>query len=172
MSADLPDDQMRSQAMPDLRALDAALREVLRATPRVQQEPEAEPVQNRQPLELDQTMDVVSRAASAIDELIERNRSITNAAVRSVEFLRAQAGEYRGEIERLHEELRLAKEQVELQRVAALAHAQELEDELAIRTEELETAQRWITQISTQVAHLLGDAETRLSETADEPLFG
>ena len=170
MSADLPDDQMNSPLAPDMRALDAALREVLAAAPQSTQETPAP--DDDKPLALDQTMDVVTRAASTIDELIERNRSITNAAVRSVEFFRAQAGEYRSEAERLREEVRLLKEQSEAQRVAALAQTQELEAELAARTAELDKAQAWIGEIRSQVESLLGGAETRLSETTDENLFG
>lgn len=171
MPADTPDDQMNSPLAPDMRALDAALREVLAAAPQAMQETPA-PDDEDKPLALDQTMDVVTRAASTIDELIERNRSITNAAVRSVEFFRAQAGEYRSEAERLREELRLLKEQSDAQRVAALAETQELEAELAARTAELDKAQAWIGEIRSQVESLLGGAETRLSETTDENLFG
>src|SRR6476620_2005432 len=115
-----------------MRALDAALREVLKTAP---QEPQpTTPEHNESPLALDETMDVVSRAATIIDELVERNRSITNAAVRSVEFFRAQATEARAEADRLREELRVLKEQSDAQRIAALAQAREFEAELAART--------------------------------------
>ncbi|MDB5544096.1 MAG: hypothetical protein JWO64_1245 [Hyphomicrobiales bacterium] len=169
MSADMPDDQTNSSLLPDMRALDAALREVLKTAPH---EPQPTPQEhNESPLALDQTMDVVSRAATIIDELVERNRSITNAAVRSVEFFRAQATEARAEADRLREELRVLKEQSDAQRIAALAQAREFEAELASRTADLGKAEVWIGEIRSQVEALLGDAETRLSETADESIF-
>lgn len=172
MSADLPDEQINSPLMPDMRALDAALREVLNAAPQSDQDPQPPEHPEEKTLALDQTMDVVTRAASTIDELIERNRSITNAAVRSVEFFRAQAGEYRSEAERLREELRVLKEQSDNQRIASLAQAQELETELASRTAELDEAKAWIDEFRAQVHSLLGDAETRLAEASDDKLFG
>ena len=169
MSADMPDDQTNNALLPDMRALDAALREVLKTAP---QEPQASAQhQSESPLALDETMDVVSRAATIIDELVERNRSITNAAVRSVEFFRAQATEARAEADRLREELRIIKEQSDAQRIAALAQAREFEAELAARTADLGKAEVWIGEIRSQVEALLGDAETRLSETADESIF-
>ncbi len=170
MSADLPNDQTNSSLLPDMRALDAALREVLKTAP---QEPQPTTQEhNESPLALDETMDVVSRAATIIDELVERNRSITNAAVRSVEFFRAQATEARAEADRLREELRVLKEQSDAQRIAALAQAREFEAELAARTADLGKAEVWIGEIRSQVEALLGDAETRLGETADESIFG
>jgi hypothetical protein len=169
LSADLPDDQTNDSLLPDMRALDAALREVLKTAP---QEPQSNPQpQIENPLALDETMDVVSRAATIIDELVERNRSITNAAVRSVEFFRAQANEARAEADRLREELRVLKEQSDAQRVAALAQASEFEAELAARTADLGKAEIWIGEIRSQVEALLGDAEMRLSETVDESIF-
>jgi hypothetical protein len=187
LSADLPDDQMNNSLLPDMRALDAALREVLNATPQERRAPHdaaqhevahyeaaqqgVSDDEDDRPLALEETMDVVSRAASAIDELVERNRSITNAAVRSVEFFRAQASEARAEADRLREELRVLKSQSEAQRVAALAQAQELEAELAARTIELEKANTWIGEIRSQVESLLGNAETRLADTTADSLF-
>lgn len=176
-----------------MRALDAALRDVLNsaphdALPQPQDFPghdtmqderpvvavatHAAPAADDEPLPLDETMDVVTRAANAIDELVQRNRSITDAAVRSVEFFRKQAGDAVAEAEMLREELRIVREQAEAQSAAAQAQTQELETELASRTAELALAQTWIDEIRSQVDTLLGDAQTRLASTTAGDVFG
>ena len=216
MSADYQDDHKDNPHLTDMRTLDAALRDVLKTAPheplsRTQDfaarderqdtfqdksrmasrvsHPAKEkigPVTAEHALPLVATMDVVTRAANAIDELVQRNRSVTDAAVRSVEFFRKQALESAADIEMLREELRIVREQAEDQRiqaeaqqVAAEAHIRELERDLAAqkteltaRAAELASAQDWIDEIRSQVASLLGDAETRLETTSNGDVFG
>ena len=158
--------------MPDLSALDAALRDViaaargdLSASPAPVDELEQEAEQ------IHATLDVVTRAASTIDQLVERNRALTDAAVRSVEFLRQDAAQARAEADALRAETEALREENEALKMAALAHADELEAELALRTRELEAARNWISDLRAHVETLLGNVETRLAETKVESLF-
>ncbi len=144
---------------PDVRDLDAALRAVI-ATTQSAREPE-----------LDETIEVVTRAASTIDELIERNRAITDAAVRSVEHYRLQLKETRAEAEALRAEV--AQLQGERQSVLAAieAHSSELEAELAETSRDLESANAWINHFRAHVGNLLGDAVAKLEDMKVEGLF-
>lgn len=158
--------------MPDLSALDAALRDVIAAArgelssspaPVDELEPEAE--------QIHATLDVVTRAASTIDQLVERNRAVTDAAVRSVEFLRQDAAQARAEAEALRAETEALREENEALKAAALAHADELEAELAARMRELDAARNWIADLRAHVETLLGNVETRLAETKVDGFF-
>lgn len=153
-------------AAPDSLSLDAALRSVLDST-----RPDGGS-------ELDETMEVVSRAALTIDELVERNRAITEAAVRSVEHYRAQVKEARGEtdalrldMDALRKRVREAEAECERVKAAAAARAQEMEEELAAATRELDFANAWIVHFRGHVQHLLGDAEAKLEEAKGEGVF-
>ncbi len=151
--------------VPDMSALDAALRDVIAAA-RVELSVSPAPMD-----ELDQeadrinaTLDTVTRAATTIDQLVERNRALTDAAVRSVDFLRQDAAQARAEADALRAENEALK-------AAALAHADELEAELAARTRELDAARSWIADLRAHVETLLGNVETRLAETKVDSLF-
>ena len=158
--------------VPDLSALDAALRDVIaaargkpsaRPTPIDELEPEAE--------QIHATLDFVKRAATTIDQLVERNRSLTDAAVRSVDFLRQDAEQARAEAEALRAEAESLREENAALKAAALAHADELEAELAARTRDLDAARCWIADLRAHVEALLGNVETRLADTKPESLF-
>jgi hypothetical protein len=209
LSADYQDDRQNNAHLADMRALDAALRNVLTSAPqeslpqlqdftaqterlgevhvasRISQQAQGkiDPRPADRALPLDETIDVVTRAANAIDELVLRNRSVTDAAVRSVEFYRKQAAESAADAEMLREELRIVRAQAEAQLVAAEAQRLELETELAAQTAdfkaecaaraaELASAQDWIDEIRSQVESLLGDAQTRLDSTSNGDMFG
>jgi len=207
LSTDHQNDLENSAQLPDMGPLDAALRDVLNAaTQDAMPEPEDLPSQDERDelkvaprilrqvaeqvgaamsahsLPLHETMDVVTRAASAIDELVQRNRSITDAAVRSVEFFRKQAVESAAEVEMLREELRIVREQAEARRIASEVERRELEAELSaqaahFRAEatahaaELAAAEDWIDEIRSQVSNLLGNAQTRLEGTSNGDMF-
>ena len=158
--------------VPDLSALDAALRDVIAAArgdltaskgPIDELEPEAE--------QIHATLDFVKRAASTIDQLVERNRALTDAAVRSVDFLRQDSEQARAEAEALRAEVETLREENEALKAAALAHADELEAELAARTRDLDAARCWIADLRSHVEALLGNVETRLADTKVESLF-
>ena len=157
--------------VPDLSALDAALRDVIaaaRSAPQTAPQPAHEAPLDQPGEEsgdLQATLQAVSRAATTIDQLVERNRAVTDAAVRSVEFFRQEAEQARAEADQLRAEMEAMREENEALKAAALAHAEELELELAARTHELAAAQAWIADIRTHVETLLGNVETRLAET-------
>ena len=158
--------------VPDMSALDAALRDVIAAA-RVELSVSPAPMD-----ELDQeadrinaTLDTVTRAATTIDQLVERNRALTDAAVRSVDFLRQDAAQARAEADALRAETEALREENEALKAAALAHADELEAELAARTRELDAARSWIADLRAHVETLLGNVETRLAETKVDSLF-
>jgi len=158
--------------VPDLSALDAALRDVIAAA-RTDLLASPAPIDELEQ-EADQihaTIDVVTRAASTIDQLVERNRALTDAAVRSVDFLRQDAAQARAEADALRAEAEVLREENEALKVAALAHAEELEAELAARTRDLDAARCWIADLRAHVEALLGNVETRLAETKVESLF-
>lgn len=120
------------------------------------------------------SIDTLARASSAIDELIERNRTITDAAVRSVEHFRARAREAEAERLRLQEEietLRVEREilraEREAMRVAADALRADCEAEIESQRRELELTHANIQRFNTQMADLLGAAEQSLSDTND-----
>jgi chromosome segregation ATPase len=216
LSADYQNDHTNNAHLSDMRSLDSALRDVLTSASEdslpkpedfvsqddrqvaVQDEPQVAVRTSQKAKEkvatgtadhalpLIATMDVVTRAANAIDELVLRNHSVTDAAVRSVEFFRKKAVESAADVEMLREELRIVRAQADAQRVAAEtqlvaaeAHIRELETEiatqsaeLAAREAELASAQDWIDDIRAQVASLLGDAQTRLDSTSNGDVFG
>jgi hypothetical protein len=167
---------------PDLSALDAALREVIAAA-RIEAQQTAihiqAPDQNHEPADVPEedagdlpgTLDVITRASKTIDLLIERNRALTDATVRSVDFLRKDAAEARAEAEALRAEAELLRDENEALKAAALAHAEELEAELAARTYELELTRAKMTELCAHVATLLGNVETRLGDDKTDALF-
>ncbi len=167
-----PETSEAERHMPDLQALDEALREVIVAAR--DQKTQATPEQLddvAQDGDLSDTMDVVMRAAKTIDHLIERNRAVTDAAVRSVEFLRQETAQARAEADQLRAEMEALRAETDALKSAALAHAEELEAELAFKDQELKAAHSWIENIRGQVESLLGNVETRLDEAAPEHLF-
>ncbi len=163
---------VNANAVPDLSALDSALREVIAAA-QIERSPAAAPIDvlEDDTGEMSATLDVVARAASTVDQLVERHRSLTDAAVRSVDYFRTEAEQARAETEQLRAEMNVLREENEALKVAALAYADELEAELAARTHELDVARSWIADIRGHVETLLGNVETRLSETKAQGLF-
>ena len=165
-------DADHERPVPDLSALDAALRDVIAAAregamptdaPLDLPETEAE--------EIRATLEAVSRAASTIDQLVDRNRALTDAAVRSVEYFRQEAAQARAEADVLRAEAEALREENEALKAAAIAHADELELELAARTRDLESARRWMSDLRAHVEALLGNVETRLAETKYDHFF-
>ena len=157
--------------VPDFSALDAALREVIAAACAETPDPAPLDVPDEDGGELHATLDVVTRAAKTIDQLIERNRALTDAAVRSVEFLRHDAAEARAQADALRAEAELLREENEALKAAALAHAEELEAELEARTRELDATRIKMAELCSHVATLLGNVETRLADTKGDSLF-
>ena len=158
--------------VPDLSALDAALRDVIAAA-RSEAPSQQAPVDDLDfdAGEIQATLDVVTRAATTIDQLVERNRALTDAAVRSVDYLRQEAKQARAEAEAYRAEAEALREENEALKAAALAHADELEAELDARTRELEAARLWMADLRAHVEALLGNVETHLAETKIETFF-
>jgi chromosome segregation ATPase len=165
-------DRETDRPVPDFSALDAALREVIAAA-RIEHQAPPTPVDvpDEDAGDLHATLDVVSRAATTIDQLIERNRALTEATVRSVDFLRKDAAEARAEAEALRTEAAALREENEAIKAAALAHADELEAELDALTQELERTRAKMADLCAHVATLLGNVETRLGETKADHLL-
>lgn len=171
-------------SLANMQALDEALREVIAAA-RNEQEQEQEQGQEQEPSHIAQaqpdaldesnafqdSVDIVQRAAKTIDQLIERNRAVTDAAVRSVEHFRQEAAHAQAEAEHLRAEMQALREENEALKAASLAHAEELEAELAYKNQEIAAARAWIESIRSHIEDLLGNAQARLDEAAPEHLF-
>lgn len=128
------------------------------------------------PAQVEKSLDILVRAAAAVDELIARNRAITDAAMRSIEHFRhkLRAAEQtnhqqQNEIEALKAERQALRAEREAMRVAAEALRAECEAEIESHRRELERAQANIRRFNAQMADLLGAAERKLAETTASP---
>jgi len=128
------------------------------------------------PAQVEKSLDILVRAAAAVDELIARNRAITDAAMRSIEHFRhkLRAAEQtnhllQNEIEALKAERQALRKERESMRMAAEALRAECEAEIESHRRELERAQANIRRFNSQMADLLGAAERKLAETSGLP---
>jgi len=128
------------------------------------------------PAQVEKSLEILVRAAAAVDELIARNRAITDAAMRSIEHFRhkLRAAEQtnhllQNEIEALKAERQALRKERESMRMAAEALRAECEAEIESHRRELERAQANIRRFNSQMADLLGAAERKLAETSGLP---
>lgn len=129
--------------------------------------------------ELQQTTDIVTRAADTISEMVRRNKAIEAEARKVVEKHKAEAdaahlraAELQAKVDSLQARLdEMASEfqgrVLELQGKLTSCRA-----DLDLKTRDAELARQWLVYLSTEIMDRLGDAPLKLDELAGETRGG
>jgi hypothetical protein len=129
--------------------------------------------------ELQQTTDIVSRAADTIAEMARRNKVIEAEARKAIETHKAEADEAHQRAAEL--QARVDSLQARMDEMAAEFQGRVLElqgklassrAELELKARDAELARQWLVYLSTEIMERLGDAPMKLDELARETRAG
>lgn len=129
--------------------------------------------------ELQQTTDIVSRAADTIAEMVRRNKAIEAEARKQVEKHKADAEAAHRRAAEL--QMRVDAMQARMDEMATefQGRVQELQGklgasraELEVKTRDADLARQWLVYLSTEIMERLADAPAKLEELARETRAG